>query len=92
MLGRQVASEDTTASTVLNARAENLFGEQQAEAVVEQHSMSVVGEMSLGGIEPLMQGEIVLSRAAPLLRLAFGVNERIAHDSPRSSFEPSSNT
>ena len=92
VLRRQVAREDTAASTVLNARAEDLLGEQQAEAVVKQHPMAVVREMSLGGIEPLVQREIVLSHAAPLLRGSLGVNERIAHDSPRSSFELSFST
>ena len=92
MLGRELACEDSTAVAVLKARAEDLLGQQHSEAVVEQHAVSVVGEMSLRDVEPLMEGEIVLGRAASLLRGAFGVNERIAHDSPRSSFEPSSST
>ena len=77
---------------LLKTRSEDLLGQQHSEAVVEQHAVSVVGEMSLRGVEPLMEGEIVLGRAAPLLRRAFGVNERIAHDSPRSSLAPSSST
>ena len=92
VLGREVACEDATANTVLNARPEDLLGEQQAKTVVEQHPVAVVGQMSLRGIEPLMEGQIVLSRTAPFLRGAFGMNERIAHEAPRSSFAPSFST
>ena len=85
VLDGKVSHEDSDAVTVLEAGAEDLFSEQQAEAIMEQHPVTVVGEMPFRGIEPLMQGEIIMSRAAPLLRGAFGVNERIAHGGKDSS-------
>ena len=54
VLGREVTREDATTVTALKARAEDLLGEQNSETVVKQHAVSVVGQMSLGGIHPLM--------------------------------------
>lgn len=85
VLGSDVAHEDSAAIAVLKARAKDLFGEQHSETVVQQHPVAVVREMSLRRVEPLMQGDVIVGRAAPLLRGAFGVNERVAHANESSS-------
>ncbi len=85
MLGRQIADENTTVGTVCETRSEDLFGKQDSEAVMQQHPVPVVGQVSLRGVEPLMQWQIVVSGSAPLAGRALSMDEGIAQEKDSSS-------
>src|SRR6266436_3141420 len=67
VLGADLPDKHPASAGIGNRRPEHLFGQRDAERVMQNQPVPVVGQMGLRRVKPLMDGQVILRCAAPFL-------------------------